>query len=183
MPLTMQELTGSLKHWAAFNAEQFGKCEEHRNYDRIHEVEDEAVALAEHAADFLTTLAPALGAVAAVLGDGMTAMHLGEHFNCSEANALAEVLVIAGFTKEAEVWLGGHALGDNNDSDVHYVGERIVEDDGTVIEPVDIASYVAELVDPNYSDVLVECDECGCTLTDPDAPCPDCAEDQATAVV
>lgn len=60
-------------------------------------------------------------ALAAVFGDGMTAVHTGGHFTCSEADSIAAVLISFGHPEAAAVWIEGHADGDDEeDSDSHY---------------------------------------------------------------
>lgn len=65
-----------------------------------------------------------LAALAAVLGDSMTAGDAGPHFTCGEAQAIADVLDAAGHTEAAAAWLDGHAGGDNDPEDMHYRGEE-----------------------------------------------------------
>ncbi|MFJ3775245.1 hypothetical protein ACIPX0_26480 [Streptomyces sp. NPDC090075] len=79
---------------------------------------------------------------AALLDDALTGLadtfrlmgtaEAGGHFTCSEADALAKVLVVAGHRNAAISWLEGHAYGDDDEDDVH--------------PDVDIAEYVDALV-------------------------------------
>ena len=62
----------------------------------------------------------ALCEMAAVLGDGMTASGVGGSFTCSEAETLAEVLVLSGHAKEAASFLAGHAEGDDDAEGTHH---------------------------------------------------------------
>ena len=57
--------------------------------------------------------------LAAVLGDHMTAMHVGGHFSCTEAENIAGALIKLGQMDAAGTFLVGHATGeeDGDDSD------------------------------------------------------------------
>lgn len=57
--------------------------------------------------------------LAGVFGDGMTAMHVGPHFTCSEADVIAATLAAGGHTEAAESFLSGHVAGDEP-GDTHY---------------------------------------------------------------
>lgn len=63
-------------------------------------------------------LATELNELAAVFGDGMTAMHLGGSFTCPEANTIAAVLALSGHIDAASEWLAAHAEHDE-DHDLH----------------------------------------------------------------
>lgn len=65
-------------------------------------------------------LAVALHAMAGVFGDGMTAMHVGGLFTCSEAETIADVLIESGHVEAARTWLRHHADGDDG-GDMHGV--------------------------------------------------------------
>jgi hypothetical protein len=72
----------------------------------------------------MPSLGLALAEMADIFGDGMFAMQNGEHFTCIEAEVVADVLRAAGHTHSAEVWLKGHAMGDD-------VGDSHYEEDAT----------------------------------------------------
>jgi hypothetical protein len=59
----------------------------------------------------------AAGLLAAVLGDAMTAQHVGGHFTCSEAENIAHALIDLGKPDEAATFLAGHAMGDDDPDD------------------------------------------------------------------
>ncbi|ATI18935.1 hypothetical protein SEA_JANUS_72 [Streptomyces phage Janus] len=61
----------------------------------------------------------ALSVFADILGDGMTAFHVGGSFTCSEANRMAEALMVGGHKKAAMTFLEGHASGDDDEGDIH----------------------------------------------------------------
>ncbi|WP_436739949.1 hypothetical protein [Streptomyces sp. BBFR102] len=61
----------------------------------------------------LSELSGALRVVANVLGDGMTASGVGGHFTCTEADDLAQSLMVGGHKHEAMAFLEGHAEGDD----------------------------------------------------------------------
>ncbi|MCD2462439.1 hypothetical protein MBT42_02565 [Streptomyces sp. MBT42] len=61
----------------------------------------------------------AISVFADILGDGMTAFHVGGSFTCSEAERMARVLVESGHKREAMVFLEGHASGDDDIDDMH----------------------------------------------------------------
>ncbi|MGM9381093.1 hypothetical protein [Streptomyces antibioticus] len=86
----------------------------------------------------------ALAELARVFGDGMTADHTGSGFTCSEADAVARLLVLAGYKDEAATWLEGHASGDEGD-DSHFVYEGDEGDEGHVMDEDEIAEYVEGL--------------------------------------
>ncbi|QAX95529.1 hypothetical protein SEA_BARTHOLOMEWSD_80 [Streptomyces phage BartholomewSD] len=86
----------------------------------------------------------ALAELARVFGDGMTADHTGSGFTCSEADAVARLLALAGYKDEAATWLEGHASGDEG-GDSHHVYEDDDDQDGHVMGEDEIAEYVAEL--------------------------------------
>lgn len=64
-------------------------------------------------------LLEAVGDMAHCLGDGLTAMHVGPRFTCGEAESIADVMRAAGFTDAADVWIEGHAAGDEP-GDMHH---------------------------------------------------------------
>ncbi|MEU9795041.1 hypothetical protein AB0E27_31370 [Streptomyces sparsogenes] len=61
----------------------------------------------------------ALYTFASILGDGLTAVHLGGSFTCSEADRIAKALMEGGHKREAMTFLKGHASGDDDPDDVH----------------------------------------------------------------
>jgi hypothetical protein len=61
----------------------------------------------------------ALSVFADILGDGMTASGVGGHFTCTEANRLAEALMVGGHKRAAMTFLEGHAEGDYDVDDEH----------------------------------------------------------------
>lgn len=69
-----------------------------------------------------TPLGEALAAVAAVLGDTMLSIQQGPGFTCSEADTIANLLVVAGHPEAAVMWLSGHALGDEDTGDDEHHG-------------------------------------------------------------
>jgi hypothetical protein len=58
----------------------------------------------------------------ATLADPYTADDVGPRLTCTEAEALATVLRALGDPESAEVWLRGHAEGDEEGDD-HYVSK------------------------------------------------------------
>lgn len=81
----------------------------------------------------ISELYSAIEDVARVLGDPMTAMHLGERFTCTEADDLARALMVGNQKSAAITFLEAHAQGDGEDDDHHEVE--------------DIENYVRELAD------------------------------------
>ncbi|MFJ6183741.1 hypothetical protein [Streptomyces sp. NPDC092295] len=67
----------------------------------------------------------ALHDLAATFGDYMTAAEVGGHFTCTEADALARVLLLSGHRDEAITWLEGHQYGDDDEDDPHAAEESI----------------------------------------------------------
>lgn len=157
--MNAKEFASKLAGWSQRARREFAKDEAGRHYTAIHELEDEAVDLAHGMADMLAEVAPALARLAMLepalerlaemFGDGMTALNVGEHFRCSEADTIAEVLLAAGHKDAAVNWLNGHAVGDKaSGHDAHYIGAPLkgkFNDDGTPIVPVDIETYVAAM--------------------------------------
>lgn len=66
------------------------------------------------------TLTEALMSLANALGDGITSSEVGPHLTCTEADAIARVLALAGHREAAGSWLRGHADGDETGDD-HWV--------------------------------------------------------------
>ncbi|AXQ61127.1 hypothetical protein SEA_HANK144_74 [Streptomyces phage Hank144] len=63
----------------------------------------------------------ALRTLAAVFGDGLTAYDVGPSFTCSEANDIAQALMVGGNKKAAMTFLEGHAGGDSAiEEDAHH---------------------------------------------------------------
>lgn len=87
----------------------------------------------------LVLLDDALEAAAQVLGDEVFAIDMGDHFGCREADALARLLVVGGHDVAAQVFLLGHARGDQP-GDVHRD-----EDDERPMHEVEIRNYVRAL--------------------------------------
>jgi hypothetical protein len=69
----------------------------------------------------VSDLYSAISVFADILGDGMTASGVGGHFTCSEANRLAEALMVGGHKRAAMTFLQGHAEGDYETGDEHGV--------------------------------------------------------------
>lgn len=69
----------------------------------------------------------------------------GTGFTCSEADAIARVLVLAGHKDDAVNWLVGHAQGDEVD-DLHFTyDETDPDDEGRVLTEAELVEYVEEL--------------------------------------
>jgi len=79
------------------------------------EVDDEGLDTEEAVEE----LGGALRVLARVLGDGMTASGVGGHFTCTEADDLAQALMVGGHKREAMTFLEGHAEGDDDEDDLH----------------------------------------------------------------
>lgn len=77
-----------------------------------------------------TELLRSVSAVAAVLGDGMTAGMVGGSFTCSEAETIAELLFVAGHEDDAARWLLGHVEGDDDpdDDEDHLRLQKVARD-------------------------------------------------------
>nr|YP_010055942.1 hypothetical protein KGG91_gp76 [Streptomyces phage Paedore]AVO22559.1 hypothetical protein PBI_PAEDORE_76 [Streptomyces phage Paedore] len=69
--------------------------------------------------DAIEELGGALRVFASVLGDGMTASGVGGHFTCTEADDLAQALMVGGHKHQAMRFLEGHAEGDDDEDDLH----------------------------------------------------------------
>jgi hypothetical protein len=67
----------------------------------------------------VSDLYSALKTFADVLGDGMTAFHVGGSFTCSEAESMAQALMVGGHKHAAMTFLEGHADGDDDEDDIH----------------------------------------------------------------
>lgn len=101
----------------------------------------------------VTTIAPsklpdALAAMAATLGDSMTAHDVGQHMTCGEADSIAAVLAAGGFTDDAAAFLVGHAQTDDDEGDNHHAlvyGENQTQE-GLRAAYEAAASYVGQLV-------------------------------------
>lgn len=61
----------------------------------------------------------AIGVFADIFGDGMTAMNVGGHFTCTEADRMAKALMEGGHKRAAMTFLEGHAAGDDDEDDIH----------------------------------------------------------------
>ncbi|WP_406192423.1 hypothetical protein OH733_05290 [Streptomyces griseus] len=61
----------------------------------------------------------ALRSIADILGDFMAASGVGSHFTCTEANTIAQALMVADRKREAMTFLEGHAEGDDDEDDEH----------------------------------------------------------------
>ncbi|ATI18692.1 hypothetical protein SEA_AMETHYST_72 [Streptomyces phage Amethyst] len=61
----------------------------------------------------------AISVFADILGDGMTAHHVGGSFTCTEAERLAQALMTGGHKRAAMTFLEGHASGDDDIDDIH----------------------------------------------------------------
>jgi hypothetical protein len=87
----------------------------------------------------------AIEELASVFGDGMTADHVGSGFTCSEADAIARLLVLTGHKDEAVAWLEGHAQGDEVDDSHYTYDETDPEDEGRVLTEAELVEYVEGL--------------------------------------
>jgi hypothetical protein len=56
---------------------------------------------------------------ARILGDPLSALHLGGHFTCTEAEDIARELAKSGHKREAITFLSGHSAGDDDPDDLH----------------------------------------------------------------
>jgi hypothetical protein len=65
----------------------------------------------------------ALADLADVFGDSMTAVDVGGHMTCTEADAIARALLAGGHHYAAARWLDGHAHGDVDAEDDRHVGD------------------------------------------------------------
>jgi hypothetical protein len=65
----------------------------------------------------------ALADLADVFGDSMTAVDVGGHMTCTEADAIARALLAGGHRYAASRWLDGHARGDEDIADDRHVGD------------------------------------------------------------
>lgn len=61
----------------------------------------------------------ALDGLADVFGDGMTAVHVGGSFTCSEAETIAYALLAGGHREAAVTFMVGHGDGDDDPDDEH----------------------------------------------------------------
>lgn len=66
----------------------------------------------------------AIEELAEVFGDSWTAADVGGHLNCTEADTIARVLILAGHSEDAEAWLSGHADGDECGDEHHFGPEH-----------------------------------------------------------
>jgi hypothetical protein len=64
----------------------------------------------------------ALTDLAGVFGDSMTAVEVGRHVTCTEADAIARALLAGGHRAVASQWLDGHARGDAEAEEDRHVG-------------------------------------------------------------
>src|SRR6266542_1192307 len=64
----------------------------------------------------------ALADLAGVFGDSMTAVEVGRHVTCTEADAIARALLAGGYRDAASQWLDGHARGDAETEEDRHVG-------------------------------------------------------------
>jgi hypothetical protein len=65
----------------------------------------------------------ALAELADVFGDSMTAVDVGGHVTCTEADAIARALLAGGHRYAATRWLDGHAHGDVDAEEDRHVGD------------------------------------------------------------
>jgi hypothetical protein len=65
----------------------------------------------------------ALADLADVFGDRTTAVDVGGHMTCTEADAIARALLAGGHRYAASRWLDGHARGDEDLADDRHVGD------------------------------------------------------------
>ncbi|MGW3323904.1 hypothetical protein [Streptomyces virginiae] len=73
--------------------------------------------------DEISDLNDVIATFATILGDGLTAVGIGGHFTCSEADDLARALILGGHKQAAIAFLKGHAVGDYDVDDQHQVGD------------------------------------------------------------
>lgn len=133
---TLHNLLLLTARWRDTYAAEFAKDDEsgQRDYDVIHEAEDSAVDIVTGQHSTLAETWMSLEALANVFGDEMTADHVGSRFTCTEANIIAEALIIGGFRDAAIAWLSGHAFGDEYpDTDMHIGADGL---------PLDMVAYV-----------------------------------------
>jgi hypothetical protein len=69
-------------------------------------------------------VADALTELADVFGDSMTAVDVGGHMTCTEADAIARALLAGGHRVAASRWLAGHARGDDDPETDRHLGGR-----------------------------------------------------------
>ncbi|UFD98009.1 hypothetical protein PQC18_gp71 [Streptomyces phage Pablito] len=87
-------------------------------------VEAEVIEDERDTEEEISDLYSAINVFADILGDGMTAFHVGGSFTCTEAERMAQALVECGHKREAMTFLAGHADGDDDPDDMH----REIED-------------------------------------------------------
>jgi hypothetical protein len=90
----------------------------------------------------ISELQDAIATFASILGDPMTALHVGERFTCTEADDMARALMAGGRKQEAITFLDGHATGDDDPDDIH---SEIEDFEAYVLELAGLP--VPELVD------------------------------------
>lgn len=73
--------------------------------------------------DEVSQLNEVISTFASILGDGLTAVGIGGHFTCSEADDLARALILGGHKQAAITFLDGHSTGDDDVDDQHKVGD------------------------------------------------------------
>lgn len=111
-------------------------------FRKFRKIKNETPALVVVQHDALTE---ALTGLADVFGDGMTADMVGSSFTCTEADAIARVLVVAGHKDEALTWLENHAQGDEVDDSHYTYDETDPEDEGRVLTEPELIEYVEGL--------------------------------------
>ncbi|MFF8845519.1 hypothetical protein ACF08N_22820 [Streptomyces sp. NPDC015127] len=127
-------------------------------------VEAEVVEDERDTEEEIGDLYSAISVFADILGDGMTAHHVGGSFTCSEAERMAEALMQGGHKRAAMTFLEGHAAGDDDPDDIHpdiedfeaYVLElagkpvpELIEEPAPEPEPV-----VVVVVDPFTAELI-----------------------------
>lgn len=66
-----------------------------------------------------------VAAALAIFGDRATAGDVGPKLTCSEAEALAIILRAVDAAEVADVWLDGHAMGDDEEDEHYQRGEKL----------------------------------------------------------
>lgn len=80
------------------------------------------------------------GLLASVFGDGMTALHVGPSFSCSEAETIAKALILLGQDEAAVTFLSGHGTEDDVTEEDSHVG---LDEDGAEQLVADLKAELA----------------------------------------
>ena len=62
----------------------------------------------------------AVAALAEMFSDQMFAIQVGPAMRCEEADTVADFLRVFGHGHQAELWLHGHSVGDDEATDSHH---------------------------------------------------------------